>query len=110
MDPHGDVILQLMYPNEPFALECGIPPTHAETPNSTVLTNNDSSLNTLYSPRNSAEPEEGDKTELVTFRVSSRHLALASPVFKWALTGGWKESVWRENNETPRNNDSCVIL
>jgi hypothetical protein len=35
-------------------------------------------------------------TEAVTFRLSSRHLALASPVFKSALTGGWKESVKTE--------------
>ncbi|KAK3986523.1 hypothetical protein QBC44DRAFT_333090 [Cladorrhinum sp. PSN332] len=93
VDPDGDVILTLEYPNDPFAPECGSPPTHTQSPDSTTLTKNDTSLDTLSSPRGIAESGEGDKPELVTFRVSSRHLALASPVFKSALTGGWKESV-----------------
>lgn len=61
VDPDGDVILKLEYPNDPFALESGSASTRNQSP--------------------------------VTFRVSSRHLALASPVFKSALTGGWKETV-----------------
>ncbi|KXX74011.1 hypothetical protein MMYC01_209890 [Madurella mycetomatis] len=96
VDPDGDVILKLEYPNDPFALECGSPRTRAQSPNSTALTKDDSSLNTLSSLQDNAEPGEGDKSELVTFRVSSRHLALASPVFKSALTGEWKESVKTE--------------
>jgi len=90
VDPDGDVILNLEYPNDPFAPECGSPPTRTQRPNSTALTENDSSLKTLSSTQDIAEPGEGDKT--VKFRVSSRHLVLASPVFKSALTGGWKES------------------
>lgn len=34
----------------------------------------------------------------MTFRVSSRHLTLASPVFKAALTGGWKEGIKAQND------------
>jgi hypothetical protein len=96
VDPDGDVILNLEYPNDPFALECGSLPTRTQSPNSTASTNNDSILNKISSLLDIAEPGEGDKTEVVTFRVSSRHLALASPVFKSALTGGWKESAKTE--------------
>jgi hypothetical protein len=96
MDPDGDVIFKLEYPNDPFALECGSASTCTQSPDSNALTKSDSLLNTFSSPRDIAEPEEGDKTEPVTFRVSSRHLALASPVFKSALTGGWKEGVKTE--------------
>ncbi len=54
---------------------------------------------TLVNHRNDVEhasTEDGAKQsmkeETTTFRVSSRHLILASPVFKAALTGGWKEA------------------
>lgn len=45
---------------------------------------------------NEASPQEESQTstistESATFLVSSRHLILASPVFKAMLTGGWKE-------------------
>ena len=93
VDPDGDVILQLEYPNDPFALECDEPPTQSQSPNSTALNKNDSRPNTPSSPRDIAESRERGNAERVTFRVSSRHLALASPVFKSALAGGWKESV-----------------
>ncbi|KAG6220834.1 hypothetical protein E4U25_000908, partial [Claviceps purpurea] len=44
-------------------------------------------------PRDSGEAHD-DKGELeeIHFRLSSRHLALASPVFKTMLNGSWKES------------------
>ncbi|KAG6255225.1 hypothetical protein E4U23_004674 [Claviceps purpurea] len=38
-----------------------------------------------------AHVEDGERNE-VQFRLSSRHLALASPVFKTMLNGSWKES------------------
>ena len=95
VDPDGDVILKLEYPNDPFAPECSSTSTRTQKPDSNTLSKVDSSLNTS-SPQDTAEPEEADTTEPVTFRVSSRHLILASPVFKSALTGGWKEGVKTE--------------
>lgn len=86
MDPDGDVILKLEYPNDPFALDSDSALSKYERPSSI-----------LFSPQNAKEElGEADKTEPITFRVSSRHLALASPVFKSALTGGWKESIKTE--------------
>ncbi|KAK4161741.1 hypothetical protein QBC43DRAFT_346431 [Cladorrhinum sp. PSN259] len=92
VDPDGDVILKLEYPNDPFAPEGGGTPARTQKPNSNALAKGDSSLNTSSS-QVIAKPKEADTTEPVTFRVSSRHLILASPVFKSALTRGWKESV-----------------
>jgi len=93
VDPDRDVMLQLEYPNDQFAMERDSSPTPSQKPNSTAFTENDSSLNMLSSPQDTAEPGEGGETKLVTFRVSLRYLALALPVFKSALTRGWKESV-----------------
>jgi hypothetical protein len=96
VDPDGDVILTLESPNHPFAREDGIASTDAQSPDSSALTKGDSSSSTVPPPGDIAEPEEDVKEEPVTFRVSSRHLALASPVFKSALTGRWQESVKTE--------------
>ncbi len=53
---------------------------------------------TLENPNSPFAPWEGDNRPLtstppspVTFRLSSHHLTQASPVFKAALTGAWKE-------------------
>ncbi len=40
----------------------------------------------------SIKEENAARPNSKTFRVSSRHLILASPVFKAALTGGWNEA------------------
>lgn len=95
VDPDGDVILKLEYPNDPFAPECSSDSARIQKPDSNALAKGDSSLNTSSS-QDATEPGEADTTELVTFRVSSRHLTLASPVFKSALTGGWKEGATTE--------------
>ncbi|KAK0619421.1 hypothetical protein B0T14DRAFT_432395, partial [Immersiella caudata] len=65
MDPSGDVILTLSNPNAPFAIWDASPQEESQT-------------NSILS-------------ESATFLVSSRHLILASPMFKAMLTGGWKE-------------------
>ncbi|GAB1319623.1 hypothetical protein MFIFM68171_09833 [Madurella fahalii] len=95
MDPDGDVILTLEYPNDPFAPECGAVSTPAQNPDLTASAKSYSTPK-AFSVQDIAEPEGGNKTEPVTFRVSSRHLALASPVFRSAFTGGWKESTKTE--------------
>ncbi|KAG6082780.1 hypothetical protein E4U30_005764 [Claviceps sp. LM220 group G6] len=44
-------------------------------------------------PRDSGEAhDDNGELEEIHFRLSSRHLALASPVFKKMLNGSWKES------------------
>ncbi|KXX78120.1 hypothetical protein MMYC01_205084, partial [Madurella mycetomatis] len=63
LDPSGDVIFSLKNPNAPFAV-------WKDGKDNKSLTS---------------------MTRTVTFLVSSRHLTLASPVLKAALTGGWKE-------------------
>ncbi|KAG5942527.1 hypothetical protein E4U59_001069 [Claviceps monticola] len=70
--------------------------THASTPE-TIAATVESSL-----PNDSGEAHgENIKREDVNFRLSSRHLALASPVFKTMLNGLWKESAplsgWSDN-------------
>jgi hypothetical protein len=98
VDPDGDVILTLEYPNDPFAPEDGIASTDTDTqsPDSNALTKGDGPSDTIPPPEGITEPEEDVKAGPVTFRVSSRHLALASPFFKSALTGQWEESVKTE--------------
>jgi hypothetical protein len=98
VDPVGDVIFTLESPNGPFAPEDGTASTDTDTqsPGSNALIKDDSPSDTVPPPGDIAEPKEDVKAEPVTFRVSSRHLALASPVFKSALTGRWKESVKTE--------------
>ncbi|KAK3934812.1 hypothetical protein QBC46DRAFT_273059 [Diplogelasinospora grovesii] len=71
LDPLGDVILTLKNPNAPFA-----------TWHRPVATEERSVV--IHEP--------------ITFLVSSRHLILASPVLKAALTGGWNESIARETD------------
>ena len=68
MDPSGDVILTLNHPNDI------------------------KQVSTEDGSGQSMEEEKTPKPDSTTFRVSSRHLILASPVFKAALTGGWKEA------------------
>ncbi|KAK0705586.1 hypothetical protein B0H67DRAFT_450594, partial [Lasiosphaeris hirsuta] len=71
MDPSGDVLLTLNNANAPFAVW--------EHP----------------APEISDEPEVVPKpaSSPVTFLLSSRHLSLASPVFKTMLSGVWSEGV-----------------
>jgi hypothetical protein len=95
VDPDGDVILELEYANDPFAQEGSSGSTPIQNPDSNALAKDGSSLDTSSS-QDTAKSEKAVTTELVTFRVSSRHLILASPVFKSALTGGWKEGVKTE--------------
>ncbi|KAG6037852.1 hypothetical protein E4U40_002064 [Claviceps sp. LM458 group G5] len=62
--------------------------THGPTPGTIAATVAESSL-----PNDSGEAHgENIKREDVKFRLSSRHLALASPVFRTMLNGSWKES------------------
>lgn len=75
IDPSGDAILTLENPNnvpavlsEPVAVETPAPPGGGDSTDNSM-----------------------DKSATVTFLVSSRHLVLASPVFKAMLKGGWSE-------------------
>jgi len=78
MDPDGDTIITLNNPRAPFAVS----PSPA-----------------------SVDPAQGDLTSELdestpyTFLVSSRHLILASPVFKKMLTG---QKRWTVSSESKR--------
>ncbi|KAK3938711.1 hypothetical protein QBC46DRAFT_264893 [Diplogelasinospora grovesii] len=77
MDPSGDVILTLNNPNAPIA--------------ASVLFNEDKPQ--VRGPGGDWEPPP-QPSRSWTFRLSSRHLIVASPVFKAALSGGvWKEGI-----------------
>lgn len=87
-DPLGDVVFELENPDAPFAVwprKETCPAEPSSTDEQPVAT------------------EEGavERHEPITLLVSSRHLILASPVLKAALTGGWSESFVRET-ESPR--------
>ncbi|KID64478.1 hypothetical protein MAN_06652, partial [Metarhizium hybridum] len=71
LDPQGDVLLVLRRPNLQH-LGWGQADEHATDERE-------------YST-------DQDEDEEVRFRLSSRHLSLASPVFETMLSGGWKES------------------
>lgn len=71
IDPEGDVILTLKHANSKFAIWDEV--------------------------ATSAQDQDTPASEPVTFRVSSHHLKLASPVLKAALTGGWAESTVTED-------------
>ena len=107
MDPSGDIIFTLSNPNAPFAVWDGdepgpfqIEPTvkpYSIAEPIPPAEDNPITEDQQPAPQDSeASPQEDSQpsipsTEPVTFLVSSRHLILASPVFKAMLTGGWKE-------------------
>lgn len=72
MDPDGDTIITLKNPGAPFAINPS--PAAADTAHGDLSS-------------------ETDESTAPTFLVSSRHLILASPVFKKMLTGSsWSEA------------------
>ncbi|KAH8694916.1 hypothetical protein BGW36DRAFT_299995 [Talaromyces proteolyticus] len=83
IDPDGEVIIVLADANAPFAVldkkvRSG---SSTEGPEKSELATQESDAN----------QDEGRKCYRI--QVSAKHLALASPVFKKTLHGGWKESL-----------------
>ena len=119
MDSSGDVVLTLQRPDEPFAPFPSLSVPFGQTTTASSAGSSadgsagsaDASKKKLEqastggraSPATSTESSKTEETEeptkSVTFRVSSRHLILASPVFKAQLTGGWKEGQPATNGE-----------
>jgi len=119
MDPDGDTILTLKNPNAPFCQLPGDDVKHKsiklEVDDSTIgggsfLLDDDHTSSHVHGHRSqpprkkariagpssinlaSTVPHQAQEpSRPVTFRLSSRHLILASPIFKAALKGGWKE-------------------
>ncbi|KAG5989150.1 hypothetical protein E4U52_005865 [Claviceps spartinae] len=93
LDPQGDTILVLRCPKkeQPDADPSDDPPddegTHEQTPEPIAPDDEPSVPNDGGDAR-----EQNAENNEVQFRLSSRHLALASPVFKTMLNGTWKES------------------
>ena len=84
--PIGDIILTLRNPDAPFF------PLEVLEPDSdrSSISSSDESPDEEQQLPPSPKPEES--LPAVTFRLSSAHLMLASPVFTAALTGGFRES------------------
>ena len=92
MDSSGDAILTLKLPNDALVVWVNEIPVTEEM-NSPSSTRNDvEQASAEDSTEQDMKEEKTASSDSVTFRVSSRHLILASPVFKAALTGGWKEA------------------
>ncbi|KAK3362529.1 hypothetical protein B0T25DRAFT_524510 [Lasiosphaeria hispida] len=112
MDPTGDVIFKLNNPNVPLAIwddeqppvQATGPGPFADTPPAIpiaepAISAENASLASNMPPNQqdseATSQEDPQLTRLplepVTFLISSRHLILASPVFKAMLTGGWNE-------------------
>ncbi|KAI1467648.1 uncharacterized protein F4812DRAFT_404132 [Daldinia caldariorum] len=111
LDPDGDVLLTLHNPNAPFAV--WDPDWYKDVPSSPLPEQNDAkSQNSDRSEFNDqTQPEAHSETgqsspasdqpsttstspssSQVKFRVSSKHLCLASEYFKRLLQGPWKEA------------------
>ncbi|RDW64499.1 uncharacterized protein DSM5745_09910 [Aspergillus mulundensis] len=105
LDPNGDVTLILKDPDAAFAHGCLAPQQIYETETETPSPSNFATNGTSFPPSSANLEAEArakhraDDASLssssteIRFQVSSAHLILASPVFKSALTGSWKESV-----------------
>ncbi|KAH7024558.1 uncharacterized protein B0I36DRAFT_424466 [Microdochium trichocladiopsis] len=87
IDPDGDVVLTLRNPNAPFAV-CPVEPEVERALDAPLPNIEHSGDSPVPEPPAEATPEPK-----VHIRLSSRHLILASPVFKKMLQGGWQESV-----------------
>ncbi|KAH8126612.1 hypothetical protein LI328DRAFT_166021 [Trichoderma asperelloides] len=97
LDPRGDVLLILRHPNQQ---ELVWDSSTSTSPDDRQEAGNiaDKSIQPKLKAESDElsasldEPNETDEPEEVQFRLSSRHLSLASPVFSAMLHGGWKES------------------
>ncbi|PNP44235.1 hypothetical protein TGAMA5MH_03841 [Trichoderma gamsii] len=96
LDPRGDVCLILRQPNQQ---ELIWNPSASVTPSSDQGEEEKSDESAEPKPESEGklpggldEPNESNELEEVQFRLSSRHLCLASPVFNAMLSGDWKES------------------
>ncbi|KAK7408932.1 hypothetical protein QQX98_008876 [Neonectria punicea] len=87
LDPNGDVEL---------ILETQLPPDFVWTPDKLCLGTSASQQRSYQRRRtkslSAADDHTDDQSEWVRMRVSSRHLILASPVFRMMLEGPWLEA------------------
>ncbi|KAL6897660.1 hypothetical protein GGI43DRAFT_409566 [Trichoderma evansii] len=99
LDPRGDVLLTLRQPNLHelvWGTSTSVNPADGqeagnlfgvfEEPESEPEPGSESTL------ASSDKSNGTDESEAITFRLSSRHLCLASPIFNAMLCGSWKES------------------
>lgn len=108
IDPDGEVMIELRNANRPFAIEESVEESFEEL----------SEASSVYESANSEHPridgdqikEDIDQKQLeggvclqdtcFHIRASAKHLALASPVFKKTLAGGWQETatLWQKGS------------
>ncbi|GIC87613.1 uncharacterized protein Aud_003998 [Aspergillus udagawae] len=102
IDPEGEVIIIVHNPNAPFAVWNDESAQVEEPVNSQKLDKADEPMLSSDSDSEASnhEPANGSVDKVnsipskadVRIQVSAKHLMLASPVFKKALTGKWKEA------------------
>ncbi|UNI22369.1 hypothetical protein JDV02_008265 [Purpureocillium takamizusanense] len=98
IDPDGDIILKLTHPNAPFAVW---PKAQDEkvASNGQRDATDDPKADGIHDVGETPEGGSEPASE-VDFRLSSRHLILASSYFKSMLCGPWKEG--KTNGSEPR--------
>lgn len=101
LDPDWDVKLVLRHPNKQVILWSSGSPSQEQTPTSEPSCNErderglleDASSISMVSELGKIGPTRGDGTpNEMPLKVSSRHLCLASPIFKRMLHGPWEEA------------------
>ncbi|KAL8377969.1 hypothetical protein RB595_008586 [Gaeumannomyces hyphopodioides] len=109
-DPDGDITLILRNPNAPFAVEVYEVPSPWELDCGWgVLGIKGPSVDAVPKPSAGPKPASPPQKE-VRFRLSSRHLSLASPYFKAMLDGDWKESNDRVASAKDWDEEALVVL
>lgn len=95
IDPDADTVLILKNPSTRFA--CWSPDEVEEDATVSVETSAGQSCYTETSPQAASFAETSCEEDEIRYRVSSRHLALVSPVFRSMLSGqNWNEGVQNE--------------
>lgn len=97
VDPDGDLVLILHNPNKPFAVwDEGLePPSALVEPQAQEDTLQGRSRSDSLASMHSSVDQPGEVTQppsQIRYQLSSKHLMLASKVFKTMLTGNWKEA------------------
>ncbi|KAF7165289.1 hypothetical protein CNMCM5623_009511 [Aspergillus felis] len=101
IDPEGEVVIIVHNPNAPFAVwnDENAPVDEPADSQKSDDTADEPMLSSSDSEASNDEPANGSVDEVdsipskadIRIQLSAKHLMLASPVFKKALTGKWKE-------------------
>ncbi|GAB0140927.1 hypothetical protein EsHS_00001535 [Epichloe bromicola] len=98
-DPHGDVLLVLKRPNQHQLVESQ---NASDKPHQAG-----EAIQPISGEDEKASNKETCGRDEVRFRLSSKHLSLASPVFNAMLSGGWKESITPVDRSEKNQNEEA---